>query len=340
MKNITKIFLLTMIIFLLIPSFIFAQKKAPKYLFKIASEAPDNSLWINSIREINREIYKKTNGNVGIIVYPASVMGDQSTVIKKIKIGQLSGATFSSGGLSLIYKDSAVLGFPMVFRNDKEYDYVRNKMAGFFENEFRKNGYELLAWSEVGQIFLFSKKKVNSVATLKDSKPLLLEGDNISIVLYDEVNTTPVPLQMSDILTGLQTGLIDTIYSSTYGLIVTQWFTKVKYMADVPITHMIGAVMVDKTLFDSMPQEYQKEMQRLFKEKFDAGIKQVRSDNKSALEALKKAGIVILPVDNNEKQNFYNVCEKTANKLTEREYSRDILNKVRGYVNEYRKNHK
>lgn len=340
MKKTTKIFFLIIVIFLLIPFFTNAQKKTPKYLFKIASDAPDNSLWINSIREINREIYKKTNGDVGIVVYPASVMGDQSTVIKKIKIGQLSGATFSSGGLSLIYKDSAILGFPMVFRNEKEYDYVRSKMAGFFENQFRKNGYELLAWSEVGQIFLFSKKKVNSVATLRDSKPLLLEGDNISISLYNEVNTTPVPLQMSDILTGLQTGLIDTIYSSTYGLIVTQWFTKVKYMADVPITHMIGAVMVDKNLFDSMPQEYRKEIQRLFKEKFDAGIKQVRTDNEDALQALKKAGIVILPVDNKEKVLFYNVCEKAANKLTEGEYSRALLNTIRGHVNDYRKNNK
>ena len=340
MKKTTKIFFLIIVIFLLIPFFTNAQKKTPKYLFKIASDAPDNSLWINSIREINREIYKNTGGNVGIVVYPASVMGDQSTVIKKIKIGQLSGATFSSGGLSLIYKDSAILGFPMVFRNEKEYDYVRSKMAGFFENQFRKNGYELLAWSEVGQIFLFSKKKVNSVATLKDSKPLLLEGDNISISLYNEVNTTPVPLQMSDILTGLQTGLIDTIYSSTYALIVTQWFTKVKYMADVPITHMIGAVMVDKALFDSMPQEYQKEMRRLFKIKFDAGIKQVRTDNDNALQALKKAGIIILPVDNKEKTLFYNVCEKAANKLTESEYSRTLLNTIRGHVNDYRKNNK
>ena len=86
MKKTTKIFFLIIVIFLLIPFFTNAQKKTPKYLFKIASDAPDNSLWINSIREINREIYKNTGGNVGIVVYPASVMGDQSTVIKKIKV--------------------------------------------------------------------------------------------------------------------------------------------------------------------------------------------------------------------------------------------------------------
>jgi len=182
-----KIISALFIIFLLISTInAESKRKPPKYIYKIASEAPDGSTWILTMKEIARTLYKESKGEIAIIIYPGGIMGDQSTVLKKIKIGQLNGCTFSSGGLSLIYKDFVVMGFPMVYKNYDEYDYVRDKMAGSFEKEFEKRGFELLGWTEVGLIYLFSKKKVYNVPTLKDSKPYLVEGDTISIQLFDE----------------------------------------------------------------------------------------------------------------------------------------------------------
>ena len=166
-----------------------------------------------------------------------------------------------------------------------------------------------------------------------------MEGDEISSVLYKEVNVTPVPIQLSDVLTGLQTGLIDTVTSPPYALIVTQWYTKVKYMADEPITLMIGAVMVDKKTFYSIPSSYQKELRNMFKSTFSKLNQKIRQDNENSLELLKKRGqITLLPVAQKDKEVFITACTNVANRLTEKEYSRDILNRIRSYINEYRKN--
>jgi len=309
---------------------------APKYVFKFASDLPDGSSWIVSMRDINTKLMERTNGQVSVIIYPGGVMGDQSNVIKKIKIGELTGSTFSSGGMGLIYKDFAVMGFSMLFKNYEEYDYVKLKMTPFFENEFEKRGYILLSLSEVGLIYLFSSKKVYSVDTLRKSKPLVLPDDDISQALYDEIKASPVPVQISDVLTGLQTGLLDTVTCSPYALIITQWFTKVKYMADYPITLMIGGIMVEKNLFNSMPAEYQGYFKSLFKTTFDNLNTKVRKDNEIAMESLKKAGIVVLHVPDQDRDIFIDVCNRTALKLTEKDYSRDILNRIKGYVVEYR----
>jgi TRAP-type C4-dicarboxylate transport system substrate-binding protein len=324
-----------LVLLLILP--VFSQKQTPKYLFKIAAELPDGSSWVESIKKISNDLYKKTNGEIGIRIYAGGVMGDQNTVINKIKIGQLSGATFSSGGLGLIYKDFQVVGFPSIFRSYDEYDYIKNKMTDFFEKEFEKRGFVLLAFSEVGSIYLFSKNKVYTVDTLRKSKPFLVSGDTVSQALFDEIKASPVPLQVQDVLTGLQTGTIDTVFSSPYTLIVLQWFTKVKYMANFPITFMIGAIMVDKKLFYSMPQSYQKEMKQMFKTTFDNLNQQVRDDNKKALETLKKNGIIILEVSKKDKENFYTACNNVADRLTEKEYSRDLYNTIVRHVEEYRK---
>ena len=251
-------------------------------------------------------------------------------------MGQLNGAGLSSGGVQLIYKDFAIMGFPLIYRDYNEYDYAVDKMDTFYKSELEKNDFVLMAWTEVGFIYVFSKKKVNSVESLSLSKPIIMEGDTISKALYDELNIKPIPLQMSDVLTSLQTGQVDTIFSSTYGLIVTQWFTKVNYMADFPITFMIGAVVVDKATFYSMPKEYQTLMAKSFKENFRKLTLKVRKDNDNARISLEKYGIKPLSVTDSDKQKFYDVIARAYDKLTEKEYSKDVLNKVQDIVKEYR----
>ncbi|MBP7552339.1 MAG: TRAP transporter substrate-binding protein DctP [Spirochaetes bacterium] len=309
-----------------------------KYNYLLATDAPAGSLWVKFIEEINGKLQKKYNGEVDIKVYAGGTMRDQSSVIKKIKIGQLSGAGLSSGGAQLIYKDFGVLGFPTLFRSYDEYDYIVSTMGDFFENEFEKNGFVLLGWTEVGFIYVFSKKPVATMEDLKNGKPYLMEGDIISEALYKEAGIKPVQTKMSDILTDLNTGRVETVFNSTYGLLATQWFSKISYMADFPITFMIGAIVVDKELFYSMPKEYQDTMRNLFNEYMAKLAKKVRQDNESAKDALvKKAGIKVLPVKDDQKKIFYDSCERASTQLTKGEFSEELYIKIKTALEEYRK---
>lgn len=312
-----------------------------KYDFLLATDAPAGSLWVRALEEINVKLQKRTKGEVELKVFAGGTMRDQSSVIKKIKMKQLSGAALGSGGAQLIYKDFGILGFPTLFRSYEEYDYLVEKMGGHFEKEFEKNDFVILGWTEVGFIYVFSKKAVDTVDGLKNAKPFLMEGDIVSTALYKEANIRPVVTKMSDIMTDLNTGRIETVFSSTYGLLATQWFTKVRYMADFPITFMLGAIVVDKDLFYSMPKDYQDYMKGLFKEYMSKLTKQVRNDNETARESLiKKAGIKVLPVEGTQEEIFYNVCEKAADLLTTTDYSRDLYIKIKTLLEDFRKNGK
>lgn len=316
------------VFFMVVSFFIFGQSN-PKYLFKIATEAPDGTSWAKAMREIAQEVKTRTNGEVDLIVYPGGVMGDQITVIKKIKIGQLNGATLSGLGLSYIYKDYAVFGFPLLYNSYDEFEYVVTELSSILNKEFEKRDFIILAWSNVGLIYLYSKNPVNSLEKLKKSKPLLIADDIFSQSLFDEIGVKPIPLQMSDVLTALQTGIIDTIFSTHYGVIAMQWVSKLKYVADFPITLMTGAIVVDSKLFYSMPINYRNELKSLFKKKFDELNQKVKKDDEAAIELLKKRGeIKILNVEESEKQKFIDVCTKMAYKMTEKEYSRELYNKV------------
>ena len=60
-------------------------------------------------------------------------MGNDKSVHRKIKIGQLHGGAFTSGGLSHAYPEIQALSLPMLFNSFEEVDYVRSKVDGLLK---------------------------------------------------------------------------------------------------------------------------------------------------------------------------------------------------------------
>lgn len=316
----------------------FAQeKKEAKYLYKIASEVPAGSIWHTAIMNVNRELVKKTNGEVRLQVYAGGIMGDQASVINKMTIGQIQGATFSNTGMQMIYHDFGIVGFPLTLRDQEEYDYLVEQKGAFFENEFKKKGYKFLCWTETGPIYIYSKKIINSEESLRGAKAFVLPGDKISEMLFKEVKATPIPVQTSDILTSLKTGQIDTVFSPPYGLIAMQWYTNVNYASDFIVTFMIGSIMVDNKMFESMPREYQTIMEELFRAHIETLKHTVRKDNIAAQEALKRNGIKFVEISDDAKDVFYQAGKKANEKLIRQYgYSQKLFDEITQMMKEFR----
>ena len=97
---------------------------------KLATLAAHGSPWDLRLREMGQNWRDQSNGAVKLTIYPGGVAGDESAVIRKMRIGQLNAATLSTGGLSYIVPEfTAVSHIPMLYNSDEEKDYVREKMS-------------------------------------------------------------------------------------------------------------------------------------------------------------------------------------------------------------------
>ena len=67
---------------------------------KIATVAPEGSEWMREHRAAGDEIRDRTEGRVVFKFYGGGVMGTDKKVLRKIRIGQLQGAAFTSSGLA------------------------------------------------------------------------------------------------------------------------------------------------------------------------------------------------------------------------------------------------
>lgn len=271
---------------------------------KIATVAPDGTAWMREMRAAGDAIKQKTEGRVEIKYYPGGVMGDSATVLRKIKIGQLQGGAFTGSEASLIAKDAQIYSMPFAFRSEDEIGRMRAKLDPLLDQQFAGQGYKLLGISGGGFAYLMSTRDIKNAADLKAAKVWVPQGDTIAEMAFKASGVTPIPLPLADVYTGLQTGLIDTAANTPAGAIAFQWHTRLKYMLDLPLTYVVGEVVVTNKAFDALGEADRK----VVEDEFAAGFARLeainRADNASAREALKKAGIAITTPDQASRANY------------------------------------
>ena len=130
---------------------------------------------MKTFNALNAEVMKKTENRVQFRIYPGGVLGDETDMLRKMKIGQIQGAALTAGGLSSLFKEVDVLQVPFLFQKYEEADAILKKMDSFFRKGFEENGYILLGWSEAGFVYLMSTVPISSVADLKKAKVWIWE---------------------------------------------------------------------------------------------------------------------------------------------------------------------
>lgn len=308
-----------------------------KYTIKFATLAPEGSSWMKLLRRFSGKIKKATEGNVSFKFYPGGVSGDEKDVIRKMRIGQLHGAGFTGVGLGAILPEVRVLDLPFLFQSDQEIEHIYQTMNDYFVERFKKKGYILLGWVPVGWIHFLSQKPIQTVADLRASKPWLWEGDPLVEQAYEGMDVQPIPLSITDVLLSLQTGMVDTVYSSTQGALVLQWFTKVKHITRLRMGYATGGVLISKKKFEKLPPAYQEALKKIGSEYLTELTTVIKKDNLKAEKVLENNGIKWVPQpDPAALKKFQQAGATTRQNLSGKLFSPELLNKVLRHLDEVR----
>ncbi len=258
---------------------------------KIATIAPDGTSWMKQMRAAAERIDQGTEGRVKLRYYPGGVMGNDNSVLRKIRVGQLQGGAITGGGLSSIYADAQIYNLPFQFRNLEEVDAVRREMDPQIVEGLHQAGYVSFGLSEGGFAYLLSNTPVRTTEDMRSLKIWIPEGDEVNARLFKALGISPIPLPLTDVMTGLQTGLIDTIATSPIGAIALQWHTRVKYLTEVPLAYLYATLVIQEKALDKLDAADRQVVETTLKETFAELDRQNRADNLQALDALRRQGI-------------------------------------------------
>jgi TRAP-type C4-dicarboxylate transport system substrate-binding protein len=309
-------------------------------VIKIATLAPGSGDWMNNFKKAIQEVEQRTNGRVTVKVYPGGVMGNDSTIFRKMQIGQLDGASFTAGGISVVYPDFQILSIPLLFRNYEEVDYIRTIIDPIITKNLEEKGYISLFMADAGFVYLMSAQPVENITSLKGLKIWIPEGDPIGRTVFEMAGVPPIPLPISDVLTALRTGLIDTVSNTPSGALLLQWFSQVKYFTDMPLLYAYGTFVLSKKSYEKIPVGDRQIVRDIIKEKMSVISESIRRYDQNSIPALKKR-MQFIEISDKARVETEAFAERVRNKLVEDKYfSREMVDKITGALNEYREKKK
>lgn len=304
---------------------------------KIATMAPDGSFWMKEFKKAADEIESRTAGRVTVRFYPGGTMGSDSAVIRKIRIGQLHGGVFLVGSMAGIDPDLEIYNLPLMFQSHDEVDYVRARMDGKLIQSLEENGYIAFGISETGFTYLMSTEPTRSFDELRGRKAWMPQGDPLSLAIVEAAGLSPVPLVLSDVLTGLQTGLIDTVAAPPVGALALQWFTKATYLTDLPITYVCGTMAIGAKTFAKLSPGDQDIVREVFGKANATLDKRSRTDNQEAREALAKQGVEIIEPTEASRTKWSEIAAAArADLVSQRGYDPALLAEINSLLESYR----
>ena len=297
-------------------------------VLKTAVVMPEGSTWTKVLHEMTDEVSEKTEGAVSFQVYAGGVSGDEPDVIRKMRVNRIQAAGFSGIGMGVLVPEVRVLESVLLFRNHDEVDRVRTALFDDFSRRFDAKGYVLLGFFEAGFTYIYSSKPLDRVADLKQTKMWIWKGDEIAARYVSALGMEAVPLHMTDVNTGLETGLIDGFYAPPLAAIALQWYARVGHLLDYPLVNSCGGFIVTKRAFGRLSAHHQEILREVVKRYCDKLVTTTRVENAQAKTIMESAGLSFSVPTEAVKAYLHTSAERAAGKNIPSIYSRELYERV------------
>ena len=227
---------------------------------RVGTIVPAGSLWDETLRYMGQEWSQISGGTVRVQVYSGGSLGDEIEMVRKVRQGQLQGVLLSSVGLSRIDNSVACLQVPLLLDSYAELDYVRDRLAPTLEDRIEAKGFKVLNWGDGGWVRIFSKSPTHTPDDLKQMKLFTSSGDPGTESLYKRLGFQVVPLSLVDLVTSLQTGMIDAVPNVPLFAQLQELHKLTPHMLNVRLTPLVGGTVMSARAWRTLPAEYRDAM--------------------------------------------------------------------------------
>jgi TRAP-type C4-dicarboxylate transport system substrate-binding protein len=304
---------------------------------KLATLAPEGSSWMNAMRAGAKEIGERTEGRVKFKFYGGGVQGNDKQVLRKMRIGQLHGGAFTSNALVNFQKDAVLYGMPMLFSNPEEVRFARDRMDDKLRELLEQAGYVNFGFASGGFAHIMSNRPIANLEDMQGLKVWVPDGDRISYDAVKALGVSPVTMPLTDVLTGLQTELIDTIMGPPAATIVLQWNTGVSYITELPLAYIFAMLVIDKKYFDRIQPADQAIVREVMEGVYLDFEQQGNNDNEEAYKALLADGMKSVTPNLDQVHEWHAAVQASNHKLAgEGIIDAKLLNEIECYVTAFR----
>ncbi len=277
-------------------------------------------------KKYNKRLAEMTDNQVQVRVYWGGAAGDEQDVLRKMRMGQIDGSPLGLDVLSQFVRECLVLQTPGLFRNYEQVDAVRAALTPQFDEEAYRNGFKTLVWGDVGRLRLFSKHKISKVSDLKSSRPWLYPASEMLKEFYREIGATGVPLSLAEVYGGMQTGMIDTFWSTSALAAALQWHRTASFVSAQGLGFINGAVVIRRPAWEPLPESGKKGMTQIVSEQAHDNQVEIRKEDDKIFSRLLKRGYTAVKAE--DPGEWWEAGRQLRRRLVGRIYTQALVDKA------------
>jgi tripartite ATP-independent transporter DctP family solute receptor len=315
------------------------QIKKPEFVFKLATVAPDGTPWSQSLQDYKARVEKESNFRIKIKPYLGGTLGDENITIAECKRGSIHMWGGSTGALASTVPESALLELPYLFQSADEADYILDEVL---YEDFKKllydRGFVLINWHENGYRSFGTKDGfVKSPADLKGKKMRSQESE-VHLYTYRAIGALPQPIAVTEVLSSLQTGVVDGFDNTPLFAFAASWYQGIKNYSVSEHIYQPAAVLISREAFDKMPEDMKKVILGDARKQAAEGRAGVRAIGDALLKNFELAKIGVYRLTAEEKAVFAKSTEGVYKQWTDGpgKPAKPMLDKAIKALKEYR----
>jgi len=304
---------------------------------RLGALAPRGTAWHRSLLEVGEKWRAAEGAGAEFIVYGGGSQGGEADMVRRMRVGQLNAAMLSVIGLTEIDASvSALQKMPLVFRSWDELDYVRDKLRPELDKRFFDKGFVVLCWGDAGWVRFFSKTPALRPDDFKKLKTFAWAGDTPQTDIMKSLGYQPVVLEVSDILPGLQTGMVSMVPSTPFWALTLQFYNHAPYMLELDWAPMVGAMIVTRKAWDAMSPAGQGALRQAGAE---AGVELralSRREHEESVAAMTKRGLTVQKLTPEVEAEWRRAAEQMYPLVRGKMVPADFFDEVQRLLGEYR----
>ena len=303
-------------------------------VIKLATLAPEGTEYYNLLLEMGQRWQEETDGQVMPRIYPNGVVGRESDTIRKMRIGQIQASAMSSIGLADLTDQIQAFTIPMVYKDYDDVERVKSVMFDDISDGLSESGFKLLFLVDIGWVYWFSVNEIVVPEDLRNAKIYTTAGDYVTVELFKRFGFNAIPVSETDILTGLQTGMINSMQTVPILSLSSGWFALMPNMLDLKWAVFIGAVIVDERVWSKIRPEHQKVMMEIAQEIGKKYQENGRTTDAKAIEMMKEYGMKVKTPTDEELKIWEDFKKEIMPDVIDAYVPEEVYNKVTSAIDE------
>jgi TRAP-type C4-dicarboxylate transport system substrate-binding protein len=290
-----------------------AAQEGEQFRMRIATVAPEGTPWEKQLRQLRRHIQSETDGRIRVQMFMGGSLGGEKALVRRVSQGTLECFGGSTAALGTIVNELNVIEAPYLFRSTAAADRALDGPAKDIVMEaVAARGFQFGLWAENGFRSWFTKER--PIRTPADLNGLRMRSQESTVHLatYRAYGASPVPIDVTNVLTSLQTGVVDGFDNSPLFAFATSWYQAAGHMIVSRHSYQPGIVVYSKRWFDGLPADLQAVLTSVPQSIVTDGRSQVRSMDPILLRNLGRAGVDVYEPSADELAAFAEVGRPVA----------------------------